>query len=203
MPVIDCYVTGCTFATPNLDNAVAAVILSHHLSSAHPVPAQPKAPSIPPPEISAGIYEDQYDSFKRLWDSYKGNVTIADDKIGIHLLSCCTPELRANVECQDPDVSSKTEVEVLEAIKRHAVVSVAVSVLRTELLSLKQDHGETILAFASKALGKARNCKLKVKCPQGHEADYSNDMLKQVILAGMYDDEIKRKVLTLILIKSR
>ena len=75
-------------------------------------------------------------------------------------------------------------------------MSVAVSVLRTELLSLKQDHGETILAFASKALGKARNCKLKVKCPQGHEADYSDDMVKQVILAGMYDDEIKRKVLS-------
>ena len=70
MPVIDCYMTGCTFATPNLDNAVAAVILSHHLSSAHPAPAQPKAPSIPPPSISGGIYEDQYDSFKRNWDSY-------------------------------------------------------------------------------------------------------------------------------------
>ena len=64
------------------------------------------------------------------------------------------------------------------------------SVLRTELLSL--NHRETILAFASKALGKARNCKIKVKCLQGHNADYSKDMVKQVILAGMYDDEIKR-----------
>ena len=71
MPIIKCYMPDCVFETPNLDNAVAAVILSHHLSSAHPAPAQPKAPTIPAPKISAGIYEDQYDSFKRNWDAFK------------------------------------------------------------------------------------------------------------------------------------
>ena len=55
MPIIKCYMPDCVFETPNLDNAVAAVILSHHLSSAHPAPAQPKAPTVPAPKISAGI----------------------------------------------------------------------------------------------------------------------------------------------------
>ena len=130
MPVINCYMAWCVFATPDFDNAVAAVILSHHLSSAHPAPAKPNAPSISAPKLSAGIYEDQYDSFKRNWDAYKDNVSIPADKIGIHLLSCCIPELRANVECQDTNISAKTEA--LEAIKSHAVVSVAVSVLKTK-----------------------------------------------------------------------
>ena len=31
---------------------------------------------------------------------------------------------------------------------------------------------------------------------QAHDADYSEDMVKQLILAGMYDDETKRKVLS-------
>ena len=87
MPIIKCNMPDCVFETPNLDNAVAAVILSHYLSSAHPAPAQPKASTIPAPKISAGIYEDQYDCFKRNRDSYKENVHISADKIGVHLLS--------------------------------------------------------------------------------------------------------------------
>ena len=82
------------------------------------------------------------------------------------------------------------------AIKRLAVVSVAASVLRTELFSMKQDHGETVLAFSSRALSKARNCKLTVRCPHDSDVDYSEEMVKQVVLAGMYDEEIKRKVLS-------
>lgn len=85
---------------------------------------------------------------------------------------------------------------MMAAIKRHAVVSVAASVLRTELLSMKQDHGETILAFVSRALGKARNCKLTVKCPHDVDVDYSEELVKQVVLAGVFDDDIKRKVLS-------
>ena len=61
---------------------------------------------------------------------------------------------------------------------------------------MKQDHGETVLVFSSRALGKARNCKLTVQCPHNASVDYSEEMVKQVVLAGMYDDDIKRKVLS-------
>ena len=53
-----------------------------------------------------------------------------------------------------------------------------------------------MLAFASRALGKARNCKLTVHCSHNTDVDYSEEMVKQVVLAGMSDDEIKRKVLS-------
>ena len=49
---------------------------------------------------------------------------------------------------------------------------------------------------SSRALGKARNCKLTVRCPHDTDVDYSEEMVKQVVLAGMYDDEIKRKILS-------
>ena len=178
-----------------MDNAVAAVMLGHHLSSVHPVPVQRKAPTIPQPKVSENIYEDQWDSFTREWAEYKGTVSIPVDKISVYLLACCSSELKASVERANPTLTSKSEDDVLAAIKRHAVVSVAASVLRTELLTMKQDHGETVLSFASRALGKARNCKLSVKCPHGTAVDYSEEIVKQVVLAGMSDDEIKRKVL--------
>ena len=67
---------------------------------------------------------------------------------------------------------------------------------RTERFAMKQNHGETVLVFSSRALGKARNCKLTVRCPHNADVDYSEDMVKQVVLAGMCDNEIKRKVLS-------
>ena len=97
---------------------------------------------------------------------------------------------------QTPILHPKKEAIVLAAIKRHAVISVAASVLRTELFSMKQDHGETVLAFSSRALGKARNCKFTVACAHGDPHDYCEDMVKHIILAGMHDEEIKRKVLS-------
>ena len=196
MPAINCYLPGCTFATPDVDSAVAAVMLGHHLSSSHPAPAQRKIPTIPQPKLGPGIYEDQWNSFTREWEVYKETVSIPLEKIPVYLLACCEPDLKSSVERSDPRLSSKSESDVLASIKRHAVVSVAVSVLRTELLTMKQDHEESIIAFASRALGKARNCKLVVKCPHDADVDYSEDVVKQVILAGMYDDDIKRKVLS-------
>ena len=203
MPVIQCHITECPFATPDVDPAVAAVMLGHHLTSAHPAPVQRKAPTIPQPKVTGNIYEDQWDSFAREWAVYKETVSITDDKLPVYLLSCCSSDLKSNVEKANPTISTQTEVEVLASIKRHAVVSVAASVLRTELLTMKQDHGENVLAFASRALGKARNCKLTVRCPTCFtppnsittNVDYSEEMVKQVVLAGMFDEEIKRKVL--------
>ena len=158
MPEIPCHLPGCTFKTPDVDNAVAAVMLSHHLTSMHPAPAQLKAQTIPQPKVTANIYEDQWDSFKRKWTVYKETVSIPAERVAVYLLACCDHDLKSSVERADPTISSKVESDVLSAIKRHAVVSVAVSVLRTELLVMKQDHEENIIAFASRALGKARNC---------------------------------------------
>ena len=196
MPVIQCYITNCDFSTPDVDSAVAAVMLGHHLSSAHPTPAPAKAPTIPQPKVTGNIYEDQWDCFTREWAVYKGTVAIAVDKLPVYLLSCCSADLKSSVERANPTITTKGEADVLAAIKRHAVVSVAASVLRTELFAMKQDHGETVLSFSSRALGKARNCKLTVRCPHNADVDYSEEMVKQVVLAGMSDDEIKRKVLS-------
>ena len=42
----------------------------------------------------------------------------------------------------------------------------------------------------------ARNYKLIMRCPRNADLDYSEDMVKQVVLAGVSDDEIKRKALS-------
>ena len=80
---------------------------------------------------------------------YKRKVAITTEKLPVYLMACCSADLKSSVERADPTITTKSEAEVLAAIKRHAVVSVAASVLRTELFAMKQDHGETVLAFSS------------------------------------------------------
>ena len=67
MPVIQCHITNCEFSTPDVDSAIAAVMLAHHLSTAHPAPVPTKAPTIPQPKVMGNIYEDQWDCFTREW----------------------------------------------------------------------------------------------------------------------------------------
>ena len=40
MPPVQCYIDGCEFETPDMGEALAAVVLSHHLSTEH----APQAP---------------------------------------------------------------------------------------------------------------------------------------------------------------
>ena len=170
MPAIQYYIADCHFSTRDVDSAVAAVMLGHHLSSAHPAPAPTKAAAIPQPKVSASIYEDEWDCFIREWVTYKGTVAITTEKLSVYLLACCSSDLKSSVERADPTITTKNEVELLAAIKRHAVVPVVASVLK-ELFAMKQDHGNTVLAFPSRALGKARNCKLTVRCRHNADVD--------------------------------
>ena len=139
MPEVQCHITGCEFKTPDVSDAVGAVMLGHHLSTSH-APAPKKVPAIPQPKVTGNIYEDQWDCFEREWGVYKETVEIAANKVPVYLLACCSPELKASVERSNPHITKKPEANVLAAIKRHAVISVAASVLRTELLGMRQDQ---------------------------------------------------------------
>ena len=111
---------------------------------------------------------------------------------------CCAAELKSSVQKEDPQITAKTEAEILNAIKRHAVINVASSILQIELLSIRQDHTEPIRQFAAHALGKDRNCRPKEQCTRtgcDTTIDFSQKMVKLVILTGMSDEDIKKDVM--------
>ena len=170
-------------------------MLGHNISSGHPNPAQAKAPAIPQPKVIRKIYEDQWYCSTREWTLYKNTVITTTDKHPVYELKYCSADLNSSAERAHPTISTNDEVHLhmLKAIKRHTFVPVAVSVLSTELFAMKQDHSEKNLVFSSCALGKARNFQLTA---------VSQTMMmltivsKQVVLAGICDEEIKHKVLT-------
>ena len=72
--------------------------------------------------MTGNIYEDQWDCFTREWAIYKDTVAIMPDKLQFTLWP------------QDLKFNFEKSTAVLVAIKRHAVISVAASVLRTGAL---------------------------------------------------------------------
>lgn len=75
-----------------------------------------------------------------------------------------------------------------------AVTSTAVSVRKTELLSMHQDHGQPIGIFAARIKGKAQVCSFTKECSSAdcwRLVDYTDDIFQYVLISGISDEDIK------------
>ena len=75
-----------------------------------------------------------------------------------------------------PNARGLTEANVLAAIKRQAVIPVSLSTQRSELLSLKQEHGKLVEKFAARVKGRTATCRFYKEVdanPNRHRVAYS------------------------------
>ena len=82
-------------------------------------------------------------------------------------------------------------------MKKITIIPVAVSVKRADLLSIRQDHGENV-RFFSRVSGKAATCNYSMKCSNSlcnNHVDFTNVIIKDVLISGLSDDDIKKDVL--------
>ena len=68
-------------------------------------------------------------------------------------------------------------------------------VLRTELLQLCQERDEPFRAFTARVCGKAETCAFSTKCECGKNVDYTDHVIRDVLLNGISDPDIRREVL--------
>ena len=74
-----------------------------------------------------------------------------------------------------------------------AVIPVAISVRRADLLGIKQDHSESARAFYAKVRGKASTCSYTIECTSAtcsQVIDFINVMVKNVLISGLADEDI-------------
>ncbi|KAL9972701.1 hypothetical protein ACROYT_G019061 [Oculina patagonica] len=76
-----------------------------------------------------------------------------------------------------------------------AVIPVATGVLRTELLQLRQERDEPFHAFTTRVRGKAETCAFATKCECGKNVDYTDHVIRDVLLSGIFDPDIRREIL--------
>ena len=163
---------GCPYNTDDVDASVAAVMLTIHnnVHISNPTPGtsdvvtRQRAPKIERPRISAGSSEETWNTFSTRWTMFKRSTALTGAESVEQLFHCCDEDLGDSILKGHPNAVTSTEDNLIKVIKQMAVIPVAISVRRADLLATKQDHGENARAFYAKVRGKASTCSYMIEC---------------------------------------
>ena len=160
MPVYRCVLPGCTFATEDVADGIAAAYLMLH-NNEHTNAAQRTAPAVnkqkPPkidrPRISSGSSEETWNIFTTRWGMFKRGTTLSADETVQQLFECCEEDLGNTILKGHRSAASGTEAELIAIIKKLAVKPIGVSVRRVRrahLLSTIQGQPVSLPRWSSK-----------------------------------------------------
>ena len=211
MVKLECPFPSCSESVDNSDKEIAIALFNAHVGT-HTVASRSTAAGsnvssrsekLPRPKLAQGMLEESWNSFLVLWSLYKTGAGLSASDCSLQLIYCCDQELTEQVIRADPEIMNKSENEQLEAIRRLAVVPVAMGVRRSELLNLSQDVGELSRAFLSRVQGKAATCNFTVGCEeaccntneQAKPVNFTPIVVKYVLVNGLADAEIRREIL--------
>lgn len=202
---IPCAAQGCNVVIEDASEAVALARFSSHLlnhSSSADAGTQPatmqRAPKMDRPTVSLECSEEVWSSFKSRWQLFKKCTVMKPEDITRQLFLCCDEELGNNIFKVEPSSIDGDEESLLTTIKRLAVIPVAISVRRADLLQMKQAHGETIRSFYAKVKGKAMTCSYTTRCACNPSSivDFTTAIIRDVVVAGLADTDISKEVLS-------
>ena len=132
--------------------AVAIAMLTSHNnihqgSASHGHAVKQKVPKMDRPELKQDINDEEWQTFEAEWKRFKRCTEIPEGDIADQLIECCEKSLSRLLLKEDPNIIEAGEAAMLCAMKKMAVLHVATTVRRTNLMSLKQDHGQTFREF--------------------------------------------------------
>ena len=168
-----------------------------------PASGESKAkPEVEKPVLKQDITEEEWDSFTQAFRRYKRRIRTPVGHEADDLFDCCEKSLGRLLLKEDPGIIEAGETKLLEAMKKMAVIRVAVSIRRTQLMSMKQEPGQSIREFYANAKAQASTCEYSLKCGQEccktkPAIDYTASVVKDIIVCGLVDPEIRRDVLEL------
>ena len=201
MPSVTCPIADCGYTTPDLDPVIVAALLTTH-SAVHANArsadhtASAKVEKVRRPVISSGSSSEDWSYFSSRWNDYVQATKVAGYDRIIQLLECCDEQLRKDLTRSHGSLTTKSEAEVLAAIKTLAVRLENTMVARVTLLNMKQDREESIRSFSARLRGQAGVCKYSVKCSGcDNIVDYTDEMVKDAVTRGISDHDIQLDLL--------
>lgn len=178
-----------------------------HVERAHP-PANPvtqqvttgKAPKVTPPTIDMGIDQEEWHNFLQRWKNFCRMSKIDKEMQSLQLFQCASMPLGDLLLKSNPSITECAPETVLKALEKIAVIHVAKGVVRAELMKMAQSGDEPIRNFVAKVQGKARVCGFVTSstchnCQTTQDVDYTEEVIKDVVIAGLSDGEIRNSVL--------
>ena len=194
MVVIKCPIIGCSYETTDCSEAIACVLLTAHTPQ-HTAKPPATGPKLDRPRIDTGITPEEWNIFKLRWDVFVNGSGFDPAASSSQLFQCASEELGNSLLKADSSITSKPTADLMKAMKTLAVVAVATGVIRAELVQMKQDRGETFRTFAARVRGKAETCSYTTKCSCNSTVNFTDIIVRDVLIAGISDLDIRRDIL--------
>ena len=204
MADINCSAPDCTTSWPATTAAEVLIrLIDLHARTAHPAPAltappatnAAKAEKIQRPTISAAGTSEEWAYFKQRWSDYKTATHLPASDIIYQLLECCDEGLRKDLTRSFASLSTHNEETVLKNIKSLAVRQENIMVARMQLHHMRQDRDEPVRAFCARLKGQAGVCHFMATCTCELKVDYGDIMIRDALIIGLDDDDIRLDVL--------
>ena len=196
---IKCPIPDCPYETPESSEAVTCNLLAAHstIHMAGPPRAAVviKGPKVDRPKVNIGVTLEEWNMFKRRWDVFVSGSGLDPDASSSQLFQCAGDELGDSLLKTDPSIVSKPTSVVMGAMKSLAAIVVATGVMRAELVRMQQERDESFRAFAARVRGKAETCAYITKCTCLREVDFTDSIIRDVLIAGIADLDIRREVI--------
>ena len=202
MVVVTCSVPTCNFKTNDVSEALAIALLANHglaHQHTHQNVSAPtfRGPKLERPKVNIGVSTEEWNVFTRRWEMFCSGSAIDETSAPAQLCQCAGDELSDSLLKANPQAASNTLSQLFADMRSFAVIPVATGVSRTELFQLRQAHDEPFHAFAAppRVCGKAETCAFTTKCECAKIVNYSDHMIRDVLLHGISDIDIRREVL--------
>ena len=181
-----------------MSETVACALLTAH-TPVHTAPSllgsATSGPKLERPKVDVGLNEEEWNVFERRWDAFVAGSRLNPADCSSQLFQCAGEALGDMLLKSDPKIISKPTAEVKASMKSMAVIAVATGVIRTELVAMSQNRDETFRAFAARVRGKAETCGYTIACTCGSKVDFTEVIIRDVLIAGISDMDIRREVL--------
>ena len=160
--------------------------------------ASAQARKLTPPSIDVGIDEEEWAIFSLRWKRYCEGCEISREHQSFQLFECTSVNLGNQLLKYNPNITSSPPDMVMDTIEKLAVIHAPRGVTRAELMKMTQANDEAIRNFFTRVQGKATTCAFKVlstcKCGVTQPVDYTSEVVKDVVMAGINDPEVRRRV---------
>ena len=200
MVAVACPVSGCSYVTDDLDPSVISALLQLHAMEHSQRSSSTSGPKLLRPSVNAGVSQEVWNSFVRRWEAFKVGSCIGRDAAAVQLFQCASEELADLLLKGTPRIFTCPVDEVLAAMRSLAVVPVARGVVRAELMQMRQMNDENFRLFAARVRGKAETCAFEISeecsCGKQINANYTEAAIRDVLLAGISDSDIRREALS-------
>ena len=200
MITLECPIPGCGYKTPASSETVACALLTAHTpihtsASVATMVARNHGPKLDRPKVNVGINQEEWNIFIRRWDAFVIGSGLDADVCSSQLFQCAGQELGNSLLKSDPGIISRPTAEVKSAMKSLAVIAVATGVTRAELVVMHQERDESFRSFAARVRGKAETCSYTTKCICERSVDFTDIIIRDVLIAGIADMDIRREAL--------